>query len=261
MSESMSEPMVDVRGLDVAFGSAQVLRGVDLRLERGRTVGVVGESGSGKSTLAKVLVGTVRAASGTATVDGVDIVAADRRAMRAYRRRTQMIPQDPYSSLSPRRTIAQTLAEAIDPARGRVATHEQLIAEWLVRVGLSPEMMHRHPHEFSGGQRQRIAIARGLIIDPHLVIADEITSALDVSVQAQILELLASIKESMGVTMMFISHNLAVVQRVSDDVVVLYQGEVVESGPVEQVYSDPQHWYTRRLLDADPGAPGFSLAG
>ena len=118
----MSEPMVDVRGLDVAFGSAQVLRGVDLRLERGRTVGVVGESGSGKSTLAKVLVGTVRAASGTATVDGVDIVAADRRAMRAYRRRTQMIPQDPYSSLSPRRTIAQTLAEAIDPARGRVAT-------------------------------------------------------------------------------------------------------------------------------------------
>ncbi|SKA97552.1 ABC transporter [Agreia bicolorata] len=259
MSE-VNEVMVDVRGLDVSFGSARVLRGVDLRLERGRTVGVVGESGSGKSTLAKVLVGTVRAASGTATVDGVDIVAADRRAMRAYRRRAQMIPQDPYSSLSPRRTIAQTLAEAIDPVRGRVATHEQLIGEWLVRVGLTPEMMHRFPHEFSGGQRQRIAIARGLIIDPHLVIADEITSALDVSVQAQILDLLAGIKASLGVTMMFISHNLAVVQRVSDDVVVLYQGEVVEAGPVEQVYADPQHWYTRRLLDADPGAPGFSLA-
>jgi ABC-type glutathione transport system ATPase component len=260
MSEPTSEPMIDVRGLDVSFGSAQVLHGVDLRLERGRTVGVVGESGSGKSTLAKVLVGSVRAAAGTAIVNGVDIVAADRRAMNSYRRRTQMIPQDPYSSLSPRRTIAQTLAEAIDPARARVATHEDLIAEWLVRVGLSADMMHRFPHEFSGGQRQRIAIARGLIIDPHLVIADEITSALDVSVQAQILDLLAGIKDSLGVTMMFISHNLAVVQRVSDEVVVLYQGEVVEAGPVEQVYADPQHWYTRRLLDADPGAPGFSLA-
>lgn len=257
----MTEPMIDVRGLDVAFGSTRVLRGVDLRLERGRTVGVVGESGSGKSTLAKVLVGTVRAASGSATVDGVDLITADRRAMRSYRRRTQMIPQDPYSSLSPRRTIAQTLAEAIDPARARVATHEDLIAAWLIRVGLAADMMHRFPHEFSGGQRQRIAIARGLIIDPHLIIADEITSALDVSVQAQILDLLADIKDSLGVTMMFISHNLAVVQRVSDDVVVLYQGEVVESGPVDQIYADPQHWYTRRLLDADPGSPGFSLAG
>jgi ABC-type glutathione transport system ATPase component len=257
----VSELMIDVRGLDVAFGSAQVLRGVDLRVERGRTIGVVGESGSGKSTLAKVLVGTVRAASGTATVDGVDIVAADRRAMRSYRRRIQMIPQDPYSSLSPRRTIAQTLAEAIDPARARVATHEELIASWLTRVGLSPDMMHRFPHEFSGGQRQRIAIARGLIIDPHLIIADEITSALDVSVQAQILDLLAGIKDALGVTMLFISHNLAVVQRVSDDVVVLYQGEVVEAGPVEQIYADPQHWYTRRLLDADPSSLGFSLVG
>lgn len=253
--------MVDVRALDVAFGSTTVLHGVDLRLERGRTVGVVGESGSGKSTLAKVLVGTVKPASGTATVDGVDLASADRATMHAYRRRVQMIPQDPYSSLSPRRTVAQTLAEAIDPVRPRVATHEDRIGGWLERVGLAPDMMHRYPHEFSGGQRQRIAIARGLVIDPHLVIADEITSALDVSVQAQILDLLADIKDSLGLTMMFISHNLAVVQRVSDEVVVLYQGEVVEAGPVEQIYTDPQHWYTKRLLDADPGSPGFSLAG
>ncbi|ROQ64819.1 peptide/nickel transport system ATP-binding protein/oligopeptide transport system ATP-binding protein [Rathayibacter sp. PhB152] len=256
-----SSAMVDVRGLDVVFGHAKVLHGVDLRVERGRTVGVVGESGSGKSTLAKVLVGSVRAAAGTASVDGVDIVAANRSAMHAYRRRTQMIPQDPYSSLSPRRTIAQTLAEAIDPVRARVGRNEELIVAWLERVGLSADMRHRFPHEFSGGQRQRVAIARGLIIDPTFVIADEITSALDVSVQGQILDLLAGIKESLGLTMMFISHNLAVVQRVSDEVVVLYRGEVVEAGPVERIYADPQHWYTRRLLDADPGSPGFSLTG
>jgi ABC-type oligopeptide transport system ATPase subunit len=255
----MSDPMVEVRGLEVSFGSVQVLRGVDLAVERGRTVGIVGESGSGKSTLAKVLVGEVRPSAGQVIVDGDDLTHHHRPTLRRHRRRTQMIPQDPYSSLSPRRTIAQTLAEAIDPARARVSKHEDQIASWLGMVGLQPEMMHRYPHEFSGGQRQRIAIARGLVIGPDVVIADEITSALDVSVQAQILELLASIKESLGITILFISHNLAVVQRVSDEVVVLYQGEVVEAGPVDQIYADPQHWYTRRLLDADPGSPGFRL--
>lgn len=253
--------MVEIHGLDVSFGATRVLHGIDLVLERGRTVGVVGESGSGKSTLAKVLVGSVKAESGSASIDGLDVVGASRSALHASRRRTQMIPQDPYSSLSPRRTIAQTLAEAIDPVRPRVARHEELIVSWLERVGLTADMRHRYPHEFSGGQRQRVAVARGLIIDPAFVIADEITSALDVSVQGQILDLLAGIKESLGLTMMFISHNLAVVQRVSDEIVVLYRGEVVEAGTVEAVYSDPQHWYTRRLLDADPGSPGFSLTG
>lgn len=257
----MSDVMVDVQGLDVSFGSVQVLREVTLTVSRGRTVGIVGESGSGKSTLAKVLVGEVRASAGQVSIDGDDLTHHHRGTLRRNRRRTQMIPQDPYSSLSPRRTIAQTLAEAIDPTRGRVKTHEDQIASWLRRVGLEPEMMHRYPHEFSGGQRQRIAIARGLVIGPEVVIADEITSALDVSVQAQILELLAEIKESLGITVVFISHNLAVVQRVSDEVVVLYQGEVVESGPVEQIYENPRHWYTRRLLDADPGSPGFRLDG
>jgi peptide/nickel transport system ATP-binding protein/oligopeptide transport system ATP-binding protein len=255
----VSGPLLTVSGLEVAYGHARVLRGVDLTLERGRTVGVVGESGSGKSTLAKVLVGEVRPQAGSVDLGGIDVTSVSRRELHAYRRRIQLIPQDPYSSLSPRRTIAQTLAEAIDPRRARVASHEGQIAAWLSRVGLAPDMMHRYPHEFSGGQRQRIAIARSLIIDPTFVIADEITSALDVSVQAQILELLAEIKSSMGLTMMFISHNLAVVQRVSDEVVVLYQGEVVEAGPVERIYADPQHWYTRLLLDADPGSPGFSL--
>ena len=255
----MTENMVDVDGLDVVFGHTRVLHDVSLSLAPGRTVGVVGESGSGKSTLAKVLVGTVPVSAGSVTVDGLDLTTANRAAMHAARRRTQMIPQDPYSSLSPRRTIGQTLAEAIEPRRARVRDHEELIAQWLRRVGLSADMMHRYPHEFSGGQRQRVAVARGLIIDPHFVIADEITSALDVSVQAQILDLLAELKESLSLTMMFISHNLAVVQRVSDEVVVLYRGRVVEAGPVDRIYADPQHWYTRRLLDADPGSPSFSL--
>ena len=255
----MSDTMVNVQHLDVRFGSAHVLHDVTLSLDRGRTVGVVGESGSGKSTLAKTMVGINRATSGQVWVDGIDVAEASRRELAAYRRRVQMIPQDPFSSLSPRQTIGQTLAEAVDPARARVNRHRDLIAHWLERVGLPADTMHRYPHEFSGGQRQRIAIARGLVVEPSLVIADEITSALDVSVQAQILELLAEIKGSLGLTMMFISHNLAVVQRVSDEVVVLYGGVVVEQGPAADVFDRPQHWYTRALLAADPGSPEFSL--
>ncbi len=255
----MSDTIVNVEGLDVRFGSTHVLRHVSFSLDRGRTVGVVGESGSGKSTLAKTMVGIHRPAAGQVWVDGIDVAEAGRRELGAYRRRVQMIPQDPFSSLSPRQTIGQTLAEAVDPRRARTGRHRDLVAHWLERVGLPADVMHRYPHEFSGGQRQRIAIARGLVIEPSLVIADEITSALDVSVQAQILDLLAELKQDLGVTMMFISHNLAVVQRVSDEIVVLYHGEVVESGPAEQVFADPQHPYTRALLAADPGSPDFSL--
>jgi len=256
----MSSSMVSIDDLRVAYGSVTVLDGVSLAVPRGRTLGVVGESGSGKSTLAKVLVGVAAPTSGRVEVDGTDLTRVHRgRALYAHRRRVQMIPQDPYSSLSPRRTIGQTLAEALDPRRGSVARFEERIASELRRVGLTADMMHRYPHEFSGGQRQRVAIARSLVIDPAFVIADEITSALDVSVQAQILELLAAIKAEQNLTMMFISHNLAVVQRVSDDVAVMHRGRIVESGPVEQVYADPQHWYTRRLLEADPGSPGFRL--
>ncbi|MBB2975368.1 ABC-type glutathione transport system ATPase component [Microbacterium endophyticum] len=257
----MTDAMVSVRELDVSFGSTQVLHKLSFDVARGRTVGVVGESGSGKSTLAKVLVGTVTPEGGEVSVDSIDVnhISRTQRGAFAYRRRVQMIPQDPFSSLSPRRTIGQTLAEALDPIHASVKRFNDQIAFWLERVGLSAEMMSRYPHEFSGGQRQRVAIARSLILEPSFVIADEITSALDVSVQAQILDMIAEIKEDMGLTMMFISHNLAVVQNVSDEVIVLYRGEIVEAGPVEQVYAAPQHWYTRKLLDADPGAPGFRL--
>ncbi|MDR1824457.1 MAG: ATP-binding cassette domain-containing protein [Bifidobacteriaceae bacterium] len=255
----MSDTIVNVTGLNVSFGPVHVLKDVSARLDRSETLGVVGESGSGKSTLAKAMVGLVKASSGEVWVDGLEVVEASRRELAHYHRRVQMIPQDPFSSLSPRQTIGQTLAEAIDPGRARVGRHQDRIAEWLERVGLEPGMMHRYPHEFSGGQRQRIAIARGLILEPSVVIADEITSALDVSVQAQILELLAELRQSLGLTMVFISHNLAVVQRVSDQVLVLYRGQVVEAGPAERIYQAPQHWYTRALLDADPGSPGFTL--
>ncbi|SDZ42264.1 ABC transporter ATP-binding protein [Herbiconiux ginsengi] len=261
VADTDTDEMVTVRDLDVSFGATRVLHGVSMSIAAGKTVGVVGESGSGKSTLAKVLVGTVRPENGQVTVDTIDVtrISHSQRGAFAYRRRVQMIPQDPFSSLSPRRTIGQTLAEALDPLHARVRRYSETIAFWLERVGLSADMMARYPHEFSGGQRQRVAIARSLIVEPSFVIADEITSALDVSVQAQILELLAEIKDSLGVTMMFISHNLAVVQNVSDEVVVMYRGEVVESGPVAEIYADPKHWYTRTLLDADPGAPGFTL--
>lgn len=256
-------PMLEVRGLDVVFGSGsqavRVLKGVDLTVGTGRTVGLVGESGSGKSTLAKALVGTVTPTAGTIRIQGVDTRTLGRRDRAAMRRRVQMIPQDPYSSLDPRRTIGQALAEAVDPRHPDVRRHHDAIAEWLRVVRMPADAIDRYPHEFSGGQRQRIAIARGLVVRPEFVVADEITSALDVSVQAEILNLVARLRRELGLSMLFISHNLAVVRHVSDDVVVLYRGDVVEQGPTEQVYSDPQHPYTRQLLAAVPGAPGFSI--
>jgi ABC-type glutathione transport system ATPase component len=256
-------PMLEVRGLDVVFGSGsqavRVLKGVDLTVGAGRTVGLVGESGSGKSTLAKALVGTVTPTAGTIRIQGVDTATLGRRDRAAMRRRVQMIPQDPYSSLDPRRTIGQALAEAVDPRHPDVRRHRATIEEWLRVVRMPADAIDRYPHEFSGGQRQRIAIARGLVVRPEFVVADEITSALDVSVQAEILNLVARLRRELGLSMLFISHNLAVVRHVSDDVVVLYRGDVVEQGPTEQVYSDPQHPYTRQLLAAVPGAPGFSI--
>ncbi|WP_182478434.1 ABC transporter ATP-binding protein [Clavibacter phaseoli] len=256
-------PMLEVRGLDVVFGSGsqavRVLKGVDLTVGTGRTVGLVGESGSGKSTLAKALVGTVTPTAGTIRIQGVDTRTLGRRDRAAMRRRVQMIPQDPYSSLDPRRTIGQALAEAVDPRHPDVRRHRAIIEEWLRVVRMPADAIDRYPHEFSGGQRQRIAIARGLVVRPEFVVADEITSALDVSVQAEILNLVARLRRELGLSMLFISHNLAVVRHVSDDVVVLYRGDVVEQGPTEQVYSDPQHPYTRQLLAAVPGAPGFSI--
>ncbi|NKX54471.1 ABC transporter ATP-binding protein [Arthrobacter mobilis] len=256
-------PMLSVQDLTVVLGSgarsATILKKVSLDVRRGRTVGLVGESGSGKSTLARTLVGALPPSSGRIVFNGAEVGRMTRAHTRKLRRQVQLIPQDPYSSLNPRRTIGQALAEAIDPLRADPVRERFRISHWLAKVSLDPEAAGRYPHEFSGGQRQRIAIARALAVEPELVIADEITSALDLTTQAEILNLLADLRRELGLTMLFISHNLAVVRHVSDEVVVLYRGDVVESGNVDRVYAAPEHPYTRRLLDSVPGGPGFNI--
>ncbi|MFT4306811.1 MAG: ABC transporter ATP-binding protein [Microbacterium sp.] len=256
-------PAVGVDTLVVSFGrgahATTALNGVSLTLDVGRTMGIVGESGSGKTTLAKTIVGIVTPDSGRIEIDGLDRAAADRTERATLRRTVQMIPQDPYSSFDPRRTVGHALGEAINPRRPRARTHEETIVRWLERVRLPADTLHRYPHELSGGQRQRVAIARALIVEPKLVVADEITSALDVSVQAEVLDLVDTLRSELNLSMLFISHNLAVVQRVSDEVLVLLRGEVVEFGPVDRVFEAPSAPYTRQLLDAVPGAPGFTL--
>jgi len=254
--------ILEVENLEVVFGSGsnktRALKGISLVLAEGSSLGIVGESGSGKSTLAKVLVGINPISSGRVVVGGQELVVG-RQQLALDRSLIQMIPQDPYSSLSPRRTAGQAIAEALEPRRAHVAGHRTEILEWLDRVELPAASIDKFPYEFSGGQRQRIAIARALCVRPRVVIADEITSALDVSVQAEVLELLAQLRVELNLSMLFISHNLAVVRHVSDRVAVLNHGEIVEDGDVEQVFTNPAAEYTRSLLDSVPGAPGFNI--
>jgi ABC-type oligopeptide transport system ATPase subunit len=256
-------PVLEVRDLEVTFGSghaaAKVLKGVSATIERGKTLGIVGESGSGKSTLAKAIVGLNPASAGSIWINGADVARMASAQRRAMRREVQMIPQDPYSSLNPRRTIGQTLAEAIDPVRSNPRAHREKISYWLSTIRLDADVAERYPHEFSGGQRQRIAIARALAVGPKLIIADELTSALDLSVQAEILNLISRLRTELDLTMAFISHDLDVVHHVSDDIMVLFHGEVVELGDVDTVYGSPKHPYTRRLIDSVPGGPGFDI--
>ena len=255
-------PAVDIDDLGVVFGTGAVrteaLRDVSLTIAHSRSVGLVGESGSGKSTLAKVLVGLVPIGAGRVVIDGERFEAGTARRGRDPGL-LQLIPQDPFSSLSPRRTAGQALAEAMDPLRADIRRYRSQIVEWFERVELPASSVDRYPHEFSGGQRQRIAIARALCVRPRMVIADEITSALDLSVQVEVLKLLAQLREELGLTMLFISHDLAVVRHVSDDVAVLKSGELVEFGQVEQIFTAPRDEYTYRLLNSVPGAPGFRI--
>ena len=254
------DPLLRVEDLTVELGhgvaARRVLKGVSFDIPRGTTLALVGESGSGKTTLARTLVGVNRPSSGRILVDGAPLRTSRGRAGAAT---VQMIPQDPYSSFDPRRTVAQSLAEALDPIRARVRPARTRIAELLGQVSLDPDSMDRYPHEFSGGQRQRLAIARALAPGPRFVIADEITSALDLTTQAEILNLLADLRRRLSLTMLFISHDLAVVRHVSDAVAVLLHGDLVEFGPTAATFAKPNHPYTAQLLASVPGAPGFSL--
>lgn len=258
-----NQPMLTISDLNVDLGHGmhanRVLNAVSMHVDRGSSIGLVGESGSGKSTLAKTIVGIHQTAGGTIAFDGVNLASAPRTTLRRLRRRMQLIPQDPYSSLNPRRTVGQTLAEAIDPVRAQVRTHRDDIAQTLNMVSLETDVIDRYPHEFSGGQRQRIAIARALVTKPDLIIADEITSALDVSTQAEILTLLSRLRQELNLTLLFISHNLAVVRELCDGVVVLLHGDVVEQGDVEDVFRHPTSDYTRTLIESVPGGPAFTL--
>jgi peptide/nickel transport system ATP-binding protein len=261
----MSTPLLSVENLGKRYSlprpsllsaapQVQALGGVSFTLHTGRSLGVVGESGSGKSTLARLVMALEAPSSGHVRLDGVDLHALDAAALRRARTQLQMVFQDPFGSLDPRRTVLQTVAEPLAVLHGAgKAEQRERAAESLAAVGLGPGDLAKYPHEFSGGQRQRIAIARALITRPKLIVADEPVSALDVSVQAQVLNLMQDLQDQFGVTYLFISHDLAVVDLVCDEVIVLNQGLIVERGSPDQLFTDPQHPYTRRLLAAVPG--------
>jgi oligopeptide transport system ATP-binding protein len=265
----MSEPLVVVDHVSKTFGlprglvdvakrrplaGVAALDDVSVTVMPGQTIGIVGESGSGKSTLAKVLVRLVEADSGSVTFRGADVRGASPAELRAMRRHMQLIYQDPYSSLNPRMTVGRAIVE---PARVHGVIERShgsdYAKELLDRVGLSASVAERYPRSLSGGQRQRVAIARALSARPELLIADEAVSALDVSVQAQILNLFMDLQRDLGLSMIMISHQLAVVAQVADHIVVMYHGRIVERGSTEDVFMTPSHPYTAALIAAEPG--------
>jgi peptide/nickel transport system ATP-binding protein len=238
------------------FGPKPVVRAVhdaDFTLTRGETLGLVGESGSGKSTLARCVVKLVEPERGEIIFEGADLRPLSRGAWKPYRKKIQMIFQDPFASLNPRRRVGEIIAEGPITHGTPRGVAEARARELLVLVQLDPGAMDRYPHEFSGGQRQRIGIARALAMEPELLIADEPVSALDVSVQAQVLALLADIRDRLGLTMLFITHDLRVAAQVCDRIAVMQRGAIVEQGATAEVFGKPQHAYTRQLLDSIPG--------
>lgn len=233
--------------------SVTALNNVSLRVERGKTLGLVGESGSGKSTLGRCVLGLTRPDGGSILFDGDEVVGLNGRARAEFRRRVQPVFQDPYGSLDPRWPVGRSVRESLDCFRiGTPADRDRRVLDLFARVGLNPALVNRRPAHLSGGQRQRVGIAAALASQPELIIADEPVSALDMSVQAQILNLFMDLQNDLGVASIFITHDLGVVEHVSHDVAVMYQGEIVETGPTETVMSTPQHDYTRTLLAAVP---------
>ena len=246
--------LLEVRDLRVGYGRRgrdTVVDGVDLTVREGETVGLIGESGSGKTTIMRAVLGLLRPAAGRIMLDGTDVTAVPAERRRDSGRILQAVFQDPYSSLSPARTIGQILTEPLVSGR-RMSRGEAraVVGDLLGKVGLPADTAERYPHQFSGGQRQRIAIARALAVSPRLLICDEPVSALDVSVQAQVLRLLEQLRDELGIAYLFIGHNLAVVRQVCRTVHVLYRGRVLESGPAETVIARPLHPYTQALVAA-----------
>ncbi|HEY9317596.1 MULTISPECIES: ABC transporter ATP-binding protein [Achromobacter] len=261
------DPLVRIEDLKVHFPTSQarnapVVRAVDgvsFDVPKNTIVGLVGESGSGKTTTGRALLRLFAPTAGRILFDGHDITKLNEKQMLPWRRRMQIVFQDPYASLNPRMTVAEILGEALDTHRLAQHRRSARIGELLERVGLNADHSRRYPHEFSGGQRQRIGIARALAVEPDFIVADEPVSALDVSVQAQVLNLLQDLQRDLGLTMLFVAHDLAVVDYLCDEVVVMYLGRVMERGPTSEVYARPRHPYTRALLSAapvpDPRAP------
>ena len=258
------KPILQVKNLTKRFdihsglfgrlsGRVHAVENVSFDLFAGETLSLVGESGCGKSTTGRAIMRLIEPDSGSVMVEDRDVLSLDKRQMREMRKSVQMIFQDPFASLNPRMTVGQAIAEPyLEHKMGSARDAKQVVSEMLRKVGLTPDMASRYPHEFSGGQRQRICIARALALEPKVIIADESVSALDVSIKAQVINLMLDLQESLNLAFLFISHDMAVVERVSHRVAVMYLGEIVEIGPRETVFGNPQHDYTRKLIAAVP---------
>jgi peptide/nickel transport system ATP-binding protein/oligopeptide transport system ATP-binding protein len=257
--------LLEVKGLKKYFpilagifrrqvGWVKAVDGVDFQIQEGKVLGIVGESGCGKSTTARAAIRLIEPTAGEVTFMGQDLLALSKKELKSIRKQIQIVFQDPYSSLNPRKNIVENIGEALI-YHGIAKTLEERddrVVEVLKSVGLSSDALWRYPHEFSGGQQQRICIGRAIALRPKLVVCDEAVSALDVSVQAQILNLLSELKDQFNLSYMFISHDLSIVRHISDDVIVLYRGKEVESAPVEELFENPKHPYTQELLAAIP---------